>query len=121
MIKDLSLLGTVLAITLFLAAGCISTAAMPKEPFDFSTMRKMELAGTYASQASGMVEVSDESVDKFDMAWAYYHAGQVAVAEGDFAKADAYFDKALATMTEVIAYLKELLMRQMFEEKRSIL
>jgi len=119
MAKKLIELGAVLAIVLFLASGCASSTLVNEKPFDFSTMRKMEAAGTYVSQASQMVKVSDESKNDFDMAWAYYHAGQVAVAEGDFDKAKAYFDKALDTMTEVIAYLKELLMKRMFEDQRS--
>jgi len=109
MVKELIQLAAVLAITLFLASGCASTI-VNEGPFDFTTLRKMETAAEYVSAASRHMKVSDESRTEFDMAWAYSHAGNVAVAEGDFDKANDYFDRALDIMTEIIAYLKLLSM-----------
>jgi len=120
MVKELIQLAAVLAITLFLASGCASTAvSVPKGPFDFTTLRKFEGAAEWVSAASRRVTVSDESRTEFDMAWAYSHAGQVAVAEGKFDEANDYFDKALDIMTEIIAYLKLLSMMETPEPRFS--
>lgn len=111
MIKQLLQLAAVLAITLFLASGCVQTI-INDNPFDFTTMRKMETIGGYVNQAFRIMEVSNEFKDEYDMAWAYYQAGQVAVVKENYEEANEYFERALDIMTEILADLKLLYMGQ---------
>jgi len=106
MMKELIQLAAVLAITLFLAAGCASTVAMPEGPFDFSVMREMEEAGKMFGRMASMVPMSKNALNQYDLAWAKYHAGQIAVAQGHHEEADKYFEAALAGIIEAITTLK---------------
>ena len=106
MMKELIQLAAVLAITLFLAAGCASTVAMPEGPFDFSVMREMEDAGRMFGRMANVVPMSNNALNQYDLAWAKYHAGQIAVAQGHYQEAHDYFKDSLAGIIEAITPLK---------------
>lgn len=109
MIKQILQMITVLAITLFLMAGC-STATVSQQPFDFSSMRAAESAGISLGQVviwGSYPFTGSEAQDQSDLAWAYYYAGQVALASGDNEKAEEYFEKAEAGVMEAIRIIKE--------------
>ena len=103
MMKELIQLAAVLAITLFLAAGCASTVAMPEGPFDFSVMREMEDAGRMFGRMANVVPMSNNALNQYDLAWAKYHAGQIAVAQGHYQEAQDYFKDALAGIEAMLA------------------
>jgi len=105
MVKELIQLAAVLAITLFLAAGCASTV-VNEGPFDFSTMREMEDAGKMFSRMIQIVPMSDNALYQYDLAYTKYHAGQVAVAQRHYQEAQSYFEAALAEIIEAITTLK---------------
>ena len=106
MVTKLIQLAAVLAVTLFLASGCASTMSTPEGPFDFSVMREMEDAGQMFSRMTSLVPMSENARNQYDLAWTKYHAGQVAVAQGHYEEAKAYFDAAMAGIVEAMTTLQ---------------
>ena len=107
MITQLLQLAAVLAITLFLMTGC---ATQLVRPFDFSTMRLVEDFAKQMNKVtiwSGYKFPKSEAQDQADLAWAFYHAGQVAVAMKEYDKADEYFERALGGIKQAIKIIME--------------
>lgn len=83
----------ILFIFFLLAASCA-----PIQPFDFSEMREVERNMTRLRQvvalSGGQDSMDSSKRDRADLGWAYYYAGQVALAEGDLEKAQNHFTRA---------------------------
>ncbi len=100
-------LAAVLAMILFLATGCSTTLS---EPYDFSAMRVLEEEGRILSGLANNPTVTflgTKKQDDSDRSFALYYAGQVAVAERDYEKADRLFAEASALSKKVINVMSQ--------------
>jgi len=114
MIKQILQMGAVLTIVAFLMAGCAVSGVNSVSKFDFSTMRTYEeqtaSVGQMARWLPNFLQSSER--DKVDWAFSYYYGGQVALAEGDHQKAEAYFKRADILIEEALEGMRDTLMEQ---------
>lgn len=111
MIKELILLVTVLAITVFLASCAPAVTTRPEEhPFNYDLMRTAEATGKNLGKIvtwSGYDEYEGTGKnDRGDLAWAKYYAGQVALAAGRNTEAEEYFREADEMLKVIIKEIK---------------
>jgi len=104
MINQLAQMAAVLAIVVFLISGCSMAAS---NSFNYNTMRQYEQLSRQIPflLQNPHIEVTPATLDKADLAYANYMAGQVSIAGEKYDLAEEYFKKAYRLMGEVMAEL----------------